>query len=40
VLDRDTVFWKPVPAGHVVVARQGEGTMVQPSPPDIRLAAE
>jgi glutamine amidotransferase len=39
-LDKDTFFWKPVPPSHLIVAREGETTMLQPFPPDIRLAAE
>ena len=39
-LDKNTAFWKPVPPGHLIAARAGERTTLQPFPPDVRLAAE
>ena len=39
-LDRDVAYWKPVPPGHTVVVREGQRAVLQPFPPDSRLAAE
>ncbi len=39
-LDKDRTGWKPVPPGHLIVARDGEAVVPQPFPHDRRLAAE
>jgi glutamine amidotransferase len=39
-LDKDRAGWKPVPPGHLIVARAGQKADPQPFPHDRRLAAE
>ncbi len=39
-LDKDRAGWKPVPPGHLIVARDGEAVVPKPFPHDRRLAAE
>jgi predicted glutamine amidotransferase len=39
-LDQDRSGWKPVPPGHMIVAREGRAVVPEPFPHDRRLAAE
>ena len=39
-LDMERANWKPVPAGHAVVAREGERVAMEPFLAEHRVAAE